>query len=309
MGWGDELMVTGQARVMQERDPRKVRIVYERRRWHEAFDHNPRIARPEEQGDFQVLEPRRDWLRPYCVQKRVDRWIWRKYEPPAGELYFTEAELDFGERHAGRVIVQPHLKAGASPNKQWGWINWNKLAWLAREKLGVTVTQIGSGTVPVIDGAEHIGTAGMRLAAAMIARARAVVASEGGLHHVAAAVGTPAVVIYGGYISPAVTGYPEQKAFFGTSAKYPLGCGNRQECDHCRQAMASISPEAVFEALREILERRSDVPAPGDVAAGRGGSLPRMDDEERRDRGGTRHLPDQEMARVPAVDQGVADRG
>ena len=45
MGWGDELMVTGLAREAQLRDPRKVRVVYDRPRYHEAWKHNPRIRR------------------------------------------------------------------------------------------------------------------------------------------------------------------------------------------------------------------------------------------------------------------------
>jgi hypothetical protein len=257
MGWGDELMVTGQVRVMQESDPRKVRIIYERSRWHEAWNGNPRIARPEEKGDFQELRPRTDWLRPYCQEKRPDRWIWKPYQPPVGELYLSEEEMAFGERHAGRIILEPHLKPGASPNKQLGWVRWNKLAWLIREHLGLSVTQIGSGSVPVLDGAEHIGTKTMRHAAAVIARARAVVVPEGGLHHVAAAVEAPAVVIYGGYISPAVTGYRGQRPFFIGGERYPLGCGMRVPCEHCKAAMASIVPEAVFEQLTEILNVRT----------------------------------------------------
>jgi ADP-heptose:LPS heptosyltransferase len=90
----------------------------------------------------------------------------------------------------------------------------------------------------------------MRDAAAVLATARAAVLPEGGLHHVCAAVGTSAVVIYGGYISPQVTGYEGQTAFFTGSG---LGCGMRVACTHCKQSMEAIAPEAVFEALQRAL--------------------------------------------------------
>lgn len=249
MGWGDELMVTGQVRVMQQHDPRKVRIVYERDRDHEAWRHNPRIALPGERGDFQELRPRVNHLRPYMVAKERGRWTWKAWAPPAGELYFNDEESAFGERHAGRIILEPNLKWGASPNKQWGWVRWNKLAWLL-QKAGHRITQVGPIGIPMLQGAEQIVTPGMRFAAAVMARARAAVLPEGGLHHVAAAVGTPAVVIFGGFISPAVTGYDSQVNLFTGGG---LGCGMRAPCEHCKDAMAAITPEAVADRLMELI--------------------------------------------------------
>jgi hypothetical protein len=130
MGWGDELMVTGHARVMQQSDPRKVRVVYEKGRFHEAWLNNPRIAQKGEQGDFQELVARVDYLRPYMEKKGAHQWTWKRYRPPAGELYFSAEEQAFGAQYPGRVILEPNIKPGASPNKDWGWIRWNKLAFL-----------------------------------------------------------------------------------------------------------------------------------------------------------------------------------
>lgn len=251
MGWGDELMITGRARVMQETDPRKVRVVYEKGRWHEAWDHNPRIAGRGEQGDFQELVARIGYLRPYIAAKTDRQWTWKPYGPPRGELYFTDDELGFGEQHKSLVIVEPHLKPGASPNKEWGWERWAELARLLG-RAGIEPVQLGRSLPRLLPGTRWIRTGSMRYAAALIARARLVVVPEGGLHHVAAAVGTPAVVIYGGYISPEVTGYQEQTAFFSGEG---LGCGMRVACDHCERVMAGIEPDAV--AMAAIRQRRA----------------------------------------------------
>lgn len=249
MGWGDELMATGHVRELQRTDPRRVRMVTPKGRWHEAWDGNPRIARPEERGDFQLYETRPGNLRPYCVGKDEKRWQWRRYGPPAGELYFDPAELAFGAAHAGRVIIEPNIKAGASPNKEWGWLRWKQLVLLCAAN-GVQVTQLGPSNTRLLPGADLVVTHSMRRAAAVMKHARAAVLTEGGLHHVAAAVGTPAVVIFGGFIAPEVTGYPWQvNLYTGTG----LGCGARLLCSHCEACMAAIDPARVWAALERIL--------------------------------------------------------
>lgn len=255
MGWGDELMVTGQVRERQVADPRKVRIVYERPRWHEAWDFNPRIARPEERGDFQVLQPRDGYKRPYIAEKHDDRWVWRPWAPPRGELYLTRFERKYGAGFPDRIILEPQLKRGASPNKDWGHARWVALAELCK-RAGLPIAQLGPQNKGLLPGAEFIVTPTMRYAAAVLDNAAAAVLPEGGMHHVCAAVKTPAVVIFGGYIAPAVTGYDDQVSIFTGGG---LGCGMRTECAHCRQAMAAIEPADVFKKLEELLEtnRRS----------------------------------------------------
>jgi hypothetical protein len=65
------------------------------------------------------------------------------------------------------------------------------------------------------------------------------------LHHAAAALGVPAVVIFGGFISPAVTGYAAHANIFTGD---DLGCGNINPCPHCRAAMERISVDQVYGA-------------------------------------------------------------
>lgn len=260
MGWGDECMVTGQARhLQQQRDPRKVRVVYEKPRWHEAWDHNPRIAQRGEQGDFQELRPRSGWKRPYIADKSEKRWTWQRWGAewggcaPRGEIYFTPPELAFGDRYAGRVVLEPHLKHGASQNKAWGWTRWQDAADRLRAA-GLPVSQVGQPGVKPLAGVEFIATSSARLAAAVIARAQACVLPEGALHHIAAAVATPAVVIFGCYISPEVTGYDGQVAFFRGQG---LGCGWRVPMKCCADAMASISPAEVADAVLGLMSPKA----------------------------------------------------
>lgn len=230
---------------MQQTDPRKVRVQYEKGLiWRDAWNNNPRLAHPDEGGDFQTLIPRDNYLRPYMTAKAPDRYTWKAYGPPKGELYFTPEEQAFGDRYAGRLIVEPHIKPGASPNKQWPWKYWNKVVWLL-EQAGVRVTQLGGAYTKELAAADYIRTDTIRQAAAVIACARGVVIHEGGLMHIAAATETPAVVIYGGFIAPEVTGYRDQTNLFtGTG----LGCGMRTFCQCCYDAMEKIRPADVVKA-------------------------------------------------------------
>lgn len=251
MGWGDELIVTGQARKMQQSCPHKV-VVYDRNgriRAHEMWRDNPRIAtRDERLSKTQTLKSA-PGFRPYIADKHDSKWTWKDFECTPGEIYFSKEELDFAAPYSGGIMLEPNNKAQASPNKDWGLLRWIKLAELLHS-LGLPLWQVGSEGTRVLPGVKLIETPTFRHGCVVLARARAAVLPEGGLHHAAAAVGVKAVVIFGGYISPKQTGYTLHTNLF-TGGK---PCGARQPCAHCTKAMEAITPEAVFDELTRILQ-------------------------------------------------------
>lgn len=252
MGLGDELMVTGRARAMQLQDPRKVRVMDHRhgQRWSDVWENNPRIVEGEvEPGDdYQVLIDC-PGNRPYIREKHPDRWFWREHKPEPGELYFSIHEKLFAEKFDPGVIIEPNVKIKASPNKQWGTKRW--LEFVERcNRLGIKLSMFGKTEMP---GVNLINTLTFRQACAVMAQAKAYVGHEGGLHHGAAAVGVPAIVIFGGFISPEVTGYETHSNFFSADEEHPLGCGMRTPCLHCKAAMKSIEAEHVVNELERIL--------------------------------------------------------
>jgi ADP-heptose:LPS heptosyltransferase len=250
VGFGDELMVTGHVREMQKTDPRKVRLDYAGKKiWNEVFDHNPRIAGPQD-SDVQVYQPRVNGLRPYCAGKSPERWIWRDYSALQGEIYFQLSEQVYAATVNPGIVIEPNLKANASPNKDWGWKRWAQLVEMLRAN-GYRVSQLGLPGMRLVKGAEPILTPTFRLAAAILAKAPGAVLSEGGLHHAAAAVGTPAVVIFGGYISPRQTGYDAHVNLFTGGTP----CGMRIPCDHCAKAMAAITPQDVLAELKRVIRK------------------------------------------------------
>jgi ADP-heptose:LPS heptosyltransferase len=249
MGWGDEIIVSGQARRAQQADRRPVRVVDGRGRvrWNAIWQGNPRFAAPDATGRVQLLASG-PGLRPYIARETASRWRFREWVCPVGEIHLSPEERGFGRAGRGRVVVEPHLKAAASPNKDWGLRRWTALvAALASD--GFNVVQLGSAGTPLLPGAMLIETPSFRAACAVLAHARLAVLPEGGLHHAAAALGTPAIVLFGGFVSPRQTGYAHQLNLFTGGEP----CGMRRPCGHCRQAMARIEVERVLAEARALL--------------------------------------------------------
>ena len=253
MGLGDEIMVTGEARRVQMRDPRPVAVAGRdgRARWHPLWHGNPRIAAPREVAAGRAVQ----WIvngpgrRPYIDDQAMARgprapWRFTAWRATPGELPCVPRRPP-----AGYVVVEPHLKPGASPNKQWGWANWQALVGLMPR---VDWVQLGPPGMRVLEGAVHIPTPSFIEAGSALSGAAAAVLPDGGLHHAAAALGVPAVVIFGGFTSPANLGYDGHVNLFDP-ADGQSPCGERVPCAHCRRVLAAIRPETVAAHLERIL--------------------------------------------------------
>lgn len=259
MGIGDEVMVTGEikrlaggtAKRFAVRDPRdRAAQRGTQHRWVDIWDGNPRIARPGEAFDEWYTNA--PGVRPYIGAKGQMNWVWKPYVPEPGEIFLTDAERALGREASGFVIVQPSIKAGAPVNKQWGWARWQELVKLPL-RAPYRWLQVGTEHERRL-GVDYLQTNTFREACAALAFASAAVLQEGGLHHAAAVFGTPAVVIFGGYISPRVTGYKTQRSLFvDFDGRWPLGCGMRMACKHCEFAMRKITPQKVFTNVEELL--------------------------------------------------------
>ena len=267
MGWGDELICTGQAREMQDQDPHRRRVVILNRnnkpRWHELFDHNPRLVHPDEIPGpsyfkrFNVLQ-NGNGCRPYLRAQSKERYVYKKFKCPPGEIYLTPKEqlavclrgLDAGVSPHEFVAIEPHIKGAASPNKNWGF---HKYQAVVSALPGVQFAQVSDTARQLLSGPNvtRVTTATFRHACGVISQSRAYVGPEGGLHHAAGAMDVPAVVIFGGFISPAQTGYDMHTNLYVDSDLSP--CGLRVPCVHCRAALSAITVNQVVESLVNII--------------------------------------------------------
>ena len=243
MGLGDWIMATAQVRELNERTGQHVVVVDRmgRPRWSEVFDNNPRLVRTHRPGSARLLNA--GGARPYIKQKTPTHWFWQRWDIQPGELFLTPSEIALGVPYAGCVLVEPNTKV-VDGNKAWPFERWQELVrLLACDHVCV---QVGAPGSRVLDGVQFVETLSVRHAFGVLAAARVFVGSEGALHHAAAALGVPAVVLWSEFISPLFTGYGSQHNIRKTSGV----CGSRLPCVSCRASMEAIGVEEVYHAVQ-----------------------------------------------------------
>lgn len=262
MGLGDNLMATGMARGAAKRGKRIAFGDGHKVRWDhhsaEIFRGNRNIAIPgtERRPDVEWI-PFYKGNRIYNRQGPDDRWIWNlEFRPTPGEIIFSDRERREGRRHGqGFILIEPNVETWktVAPNKDWGFERYQRVA-TQLKTAGHRLLQFNFGSKrPVLAGIDVAPTHSFRDALAILSHAKLYIGPEGGLHHGAAAVGIPAVVLFGGFIPPSVTGYPTHTNLTGGAE----ACGRYRPCEHCRAAMAAISEDEVMAAARLHLERHA----------------------------------------------------
>lgn len=246
MGIGDALMASGEARKLHKSNSLPVLIVDRigRPQWSEVWEGVPYIVRrPGGKAVTRMLNA--PGHRPYIAGKTANNWTWRPYKPIPAEIVFTAAEKAFAEPYRGMVMIEPNVKANGHDNKAWIADRWLELSRTRTDFVQCVSTPdqaLPSHVLKVI-------TPTFRLACAVLSVAKAYIGTEGGLHHAAAAVGTPAVILWSEFISPEITGYPTM-----TNLRHAgRPCGNRISCPSCRKSMEAISVDEVVQALEKLL--------------------------------------------------------
>lgn len=259
MGLGDNLMGTGMARGAAKRGKRIAfgdgkKLIWDQ---HSAdiFRHNANIAAPGTEKRADV-----EWI-PFYKGNRIynsaadGRWIWNlDFHATPGELVFDARERRDAKRYGqGFILIEPNVEGWKSvaPNKDWGFARYQRVA-TRLKSMGHRVVQFNYGAGrPVLNDVEIGRTHSFRDALAIASHASLFIGPEGGMHHGAAAVGVPAVVLFGGFIPPSVTGYGTHTNLTGGAE----ACGRFTPCDHCKEAMAAISEDEVLAGAKSYLER------------------------------------------------------
>lgn len=168
----------------------------------------------------------------------------------------------------GSPIVVLHA-GGTWPAKLWPSERFSALADLARERLGVEVLlsegpRDGETVSAVVSGARSLvrrtGVLPLRELAALLAEAGAVVSNDAGPMHMAAAVGTPTVGLFGP--GQEEIWFPYDRAGGHRALRKDVPCHpchlnvcNREGAGYM-ECMSQLGVEEVFGALREALAAR-----------------------------------------------------
>jgi len=247
MGYGDEIMVTGQVADLRSRNSQPV-CVFDRNnkiRRHPMWLNNPNIVYEARGSQLLINGP---GLRPYVDYGKTTktRWAYTNWKVTRGQMYLSEQEIKLTMGLDQSVLIEPNIKSNASPNKLWGFDKCQKLVNLNSSILWI---QVGPYKNRWLDNVRRIITPDFRSAVATMSSIKAFVSPEGGIHHAAAALGINGVVIFGEMTSPFNTGYDSHINL--TSGKNP--CGWRIPCVSCKKAMDSITPEFVMNKLESLL--------------------------------------------------------
>lgn len=155
---------------------------------------------------------------------------------------------------AGAIVLQNSCRGAqfSAYTKEWPFDRWQLLADRLRQD-GHQLVQLGTKADPPIHGAiDFRGTTSLADAAATLERARLFIGLESGLMHVAAAAGTPSVIVYGGRSRPWETGYPWHW-HVANAAISCAGCALNDGCPHDVACMKDITVESVSETIAKAI--------------------------------------------------------
>ena len=260
MSYGDDIMTTGTARKMKARFPNHKVLIGDGWREYRSpiFINNPNIDTLNSvRTSDQVVWIHDYWgNRPYLNNSltTMDRNVFVPFKPVKGDLYFTASEIQAAKKAIKAldsfVVIEPNIKSTyCTKNKDWGFDKWQRVVDQLRQK--TTFVQLGDKKARTLKGVTRIITDNFRAACAILSFAKLLAGPEGGLHHAAAALDIPAVVIFGGRISPKTTGYKIHINLYVDLPGSP--CGMVAECKHCKRCLANISVKQVTEAIDEKL--------------------------------------------------------
>jgi hypothetical protein len=275
MGYGDDLMGTGLARAVRDEYPHAKMVFGDPDNYHnpkdnrlnvhytEMFQHNPIIVQENEPVKDLVCVPDYPGHRVYVDYEnseiddegKILRFKWREeYTAPKGEIYFTDDEKSEASEIALRLpypffVLEPNVAEKPWINhKSWPLERWQEVV----DALAGEVFFVQFSGDNVLRGVHHVQTPSFRQACAILGTAGAFVGTDGGLHHAAAALDIPAVVLWGHYSSPGVFGYDDH---WNIRHVDNIGCGSAWvECSECPESMEKITVDEVVTAIKELMD-------------------------------------------------------
>ena len=243
MGLGDWVMASAQVKEANERTGKKVMLGDGKRYFFEKeiFANNPRMAVP---GEECTWVPNYGGSRPYITGSLNKHFIFNdNWRPSPGELFFSDAELEWSDRYSPDnpyIVIEPNVKNRFTHGVNKAWPYWEDIS-----RANLPFLQLGDGTGKLFESSK---TNTFREALLLLRNAALFVGTDGGLHHAAAALNIPAVVIWTGFSSPKHLGYDTHTNVH----KGGKPCGNYGGvCSHCAEIAKSISPDEVLAAINK----------------------------------------------------------
>lgn len=270
MGWGDYIMTTGIVRRLKNQNPNLQVLIKEpyndTRQYKDIFYKNPYITSVDSFNN----------KLPYVKIPRVlaginnelnDRIIWKKERvAEVGDLYTKKEEEKFAEDSINAIFEHWKIKNKKLPrgliflsdiakrniilnnkivnyehyvNKEWGKNKWEDFIKItSKDYILVKTTNSKDNTV---DGLYSI-ICDFRTNYAIMEKCDFYIGNEGGLSHLWAITRKRAIVFFGHWIPPHVTGYPFHLNLSKNSNDH---CGSLTKCKTCMNFFRDLEPEYI----------------------------------------------------------------
>lgn len=250
MGYGDALLAAGMAQEQYAKAPERGPVLIcdgnGRPRWRAEWDGNPMIMPPNGRGFSAAPRITVGGNLPYHPWNPSITWQARDHR---GSIYLTRQEIKRGlglrARYGPFVMIEPTGQDRKNVNRYWS--GWPELARILKHRIDMPLLQLDRRYASRLPGVHLVAHDTYRDACAILKAASLGVLTEGGITFAAAAVKTPAVVLWGGCVSVHTFGYPEHVNLTGLDPQRP--CGASRPCDHCAEAWRVLTPELVADAV------------------------------------------------------------
>jgi len=251
---GDDLLISLVLPFLRKKYPNH-KIVVEVN-WKDHFKNNPYINWVTNKH----LKTTKRHIKPkYLIHPDTKISIYRQFMESVGdsgenwpEIYLTKDEVSDAQQFIDRkyIAVCPSGKQKFSSNrKEWGFENFQTLRVLLKD---FKFAQIGLKSDPLLKNVIDCRGLNIRKSAAVIKNSLFFIGLEGGLMHVAKAVGQKSVIIYGGFINPDISAYQENLNIVNLVHCSPCFHSDKKHeiCD-TMICMMAIDPKYVYKKIKD----------------------------------------------------------
>lgn len=260
-GYGDTLLVSAVARELKKKYG-EIEIIINRAK-SELLENNPNIDKVGQRyygidlnyhyGKYTIKKnPGNTLIQIMCKKVGVDN------PKNMVDIYLTKEEIQYATMYTKKInrpIITFHTTSNNFDNsrKLWPITYWEKIVHILRNDY--TFIQLGnSSEIPIRGSINFLGKQNIRLSIALIKKADLHLGIVSSLMHGAAAVGTPAIILFGGF---------ERFALHQYENMYPveshIECSpcikvdeKMQQCPFNNRCMFEITPEMVIDKMSVI---------------------------------------------------------
>jgi hypothetical protein len=171
-------------------------------------------------------------------------------------LVLDQSERDAGHFSQRQVVIQTSVAGAQYPylNKEWLPERFQTVVDELRDQFDFI--QLGSTHDPLLSNVRDLrGRTTLRLAGSILASARFFIGPEGFLMHLARAVDTRSIIIFGGHTRPDQIGYPCNENLYTAVPCAP--CWRKNRCEFDRVCMSEISAGHVVAAVQRMTAREN----------------------------------------------------